>query len=84
MAKATKRKPLDAQAQFLKDAERAKQLASAMCCAGVHAEPADLLELLLIFKKYSEQEQDDLILYIAMHTFVSTVEGDAAVSLFIR
>ena len=55
-----------------------------MCCAGVHAEPADLLELLLIFKKYSEQEQDDLILYIAMHTFVSTVEGDAAVSLFIR
>ncbi|HEX8843088.1 MAG TPA: hypothetical protein VF791_00380 [Pyrinomonadaceae bacterium] len=82
--KPTPRKTLTHAAQSARDVARVKEIAIGLSCVGCRPEPADLLEMLFIFKKYDQLEQDDMITLVADAIYPLTDEGSSAVRLFLK
>jgi hypothetical protein len=70
--------------QYKKDVETIKSLAIVSSCEGLQRSPEDVLEMLLIFGKYDDDDRDEMLMLIAIEIFPHSVEGSSAIDLFIK
>ncbi len=66
------------------DVEKMKALAVSAFSDAFHCEPIDVLEMLLTFGKYDENDREEIIDAIADEIYPPSDEGHSAISLFIR
>lgn len=77
-------KKLDKHEQYCKDVQDLEDLAVALSSDGLHAEPADVLRMLLIYGRLDDLAKEDVISIIASKIYPLSDEGSGAVNLFIR
>jgi hypothetical protein len=70
--------------QYKKDVETIKSLALVTSCEGLQHGPEDVLEMLLIFGKYDNDDREEMLMLIAMEIYPHSVEGSSAIDLFIK